>query len=192
MILPPSEIEGAKITRLDLAIDYRECLENVLSGFDFTRKQTRVAYQDKGGSRTGVCIGRGSERIVVYDKAAESGAEELRTRIEIQLAGKKLPARNLDDLRKTFAQRDWDPFDQITLNQVGFPTEVDHFTKIQRERLADLKPILRREGLFSARREFNKQGNFIRDFRSLISVTPWSEQPSDTLRKYFADYFNTP
>lgn len=190
-ILSGRELEDSRITRLDIAIDYPKDLATVLSGFDFKRKQAQVCFLDKGGQRTGIRVGKGAERIQVYDKAVEADQPGSLTRIEIQLSGKKLPTRDLSRLTKVLSKGNWNPFDQISLNNVVLPENSASLADSQQERLASLAPILNREGLFSARRIFNKQGNFIRDFQPLIKIQPWQEQPSESFKKHFVGFLNT-
>lgn len=189
-LLSKQEIKNLRITRLDLAIDYQEELSSILRGFDFKRKQAQVSYIDRGGKRTGLCIGKGTEKILVYDKAIESNLSQPLTRIEVQLSGKKLPARDLSSLEKVLLDTKWNPFDQISLNDVELPEHPASLPSIQQERLSSLTPILNREGLFSARRVFNEQGNFQRDYQSLINVQPWKQQPYASFKEHFSNFFN--
>lgn len=190
LLLSKQEIKDLRITRLDLAIDYQEELASILRGFDFKRKQAQVSYSDKGGKRTGLCVGKGTEKILVYDKAIESNLSQPLTRIEVQLSGKKLPARDLSGLEKVLLGTKWNPFDQISLNDVGLPENPASLPSIQQERLSLLTPILNREGLFSARRVFNEQGNFQRDYQPLINIQPWKQQPYTSFKEHFSNFFN--
>lgn len=185
------EIEQLRIVRLDLALDYTLPFGDLLQRFDFTRKQARIAYQDEGGSRTGITIGRGSEKIVVYDKARESGQNGPITRIEIQMTGAKLPTRSLESLQETLVVSKWNPFEHISLNDIVVSSTQSLPTENQRLKAARLSAILSREGFFAAKRVLNEQGNFGRDFGMLMSVKPWVIQPAKAFKERIADFFNS-
>jgi len=50
-LLSPQELTDLKITRLDLALDYKQPLSSILRGFDFRKKQEQVSFQDRGANR---------------------------------------------------------------------------------------------------------------------------------------------
>jgi hypothetical protein len=189
-ILFEQEIQDLRLTRLDLAIDYSQPISSVLPGFDFKWKQAQVSFIDEGGQRTGVRIGKGTEKLQIYDKAIESNLPHFLTRIEIQLSGAKLPTRSLKGFQEALLQNDWNPFEIVTLSQVTFPDDLEAFTKAEQDRLRSLKPVLNREGFFAAKRHFGHQGNFQRDYLSLINIQPRAEQPASSFKRLICDFFN--
>ncbi len=176
--LTDGELNAASLTRLDLCIDYREPLQDILRGLDIGQKQCRTSFTDKGAVRTGVLVGIGNEKIVIYDKALESGVQAPLTRIEIQLSGAKLPVRTFSDLPAALQTPTWNPFSKITLNTVAYLDAI-HREPHEQERLSQLRAVLDREGLFSARRTLNCHGNFWRDYGHLFQITPRRRQPMD-------------
>lgn len=188
-ILTDQERAEMRLTRMDLALDYKAPLEQLIHGLDVSHKLVRIAYTDKGSARTGVTIGKGSEKIVVYDKAKESSLPGPRTRIEIQLTGAKLPARRLSDLPTILSNpKKWPCFGNVSLAHVAVGENIVGFTEIQKVRLADLRSILKREGLLSARRTLNAKGNFDRDYGPFLEITPASEQPMQAFQRLIGDF----
>ncbi len=188
-ILLPEEILQLRVTRLDVALDYPLDLQTTLSGLDYVHKQSKVTYQDRGGHRTGICVGTGNEKIVVYDKAAKANQDSDLTRIELQLSGTKLPARSLEGIETAILSEEWNPFKAIALNTVKITPLPNTLSTTQQERLQNLDSLLKREGLFSARRTLNEQGNFTRDYGSLFTAEPWPEQPAESFKKQIRTFF---
>ena len=178
-LLRDDELDELQISRLDIAIDYEIPLSSLLRGLDVTHKFARASYDDLGALRTGMLIGRGPEKILVYDKAYESGLPSPLTRIEIQLSGKKLPTRSYRNLAETL--KTWSPFRAIHLHEVELAS--NFLSEAQQERRNQLHYLMERDGLLAARRVLNQNQNFDRDFSPLMALTPWSEQPSDAYTK---------
>ena len=188
-MLSEQELSETRLTRLDLALDYPAPLGVVLHGLDVSQKQVRIAYTDKGATRTGLAVGCGPERIVVYDKALKSKLAEPRTRIETQLSGAKLPTRKLDDLPALLASHKGRLFfGNVSLSEVVV-ADATGLQEGQISRFADLRSMLNREGLLSAKRAFNANGNFERDYAGFLQITPASEQPAQAFRRLIRDFF---
>lgn len=185
--LPPLALEGFRLTRLDVAVDYPSPLATITEGLDIGFKRAKVTYQDHGNKRTGILVGKGSEKILVYDKSAESGLTEPLTRIELQLSGAKLPAKTIPHLLKTLPH--WSPFDAITINHITYKENLLLSDRDQK-RLQEIKQLLSREGLFSARKILNEKRNFDRDYKKLISIEPWQHQPNLVFQNQISLFIN--
>jgi hypothetical protein len=183
-----------RLNRVDLALDYEAPLEEVLQGLDVGQKRIRIAYLDEGATRTGMTIGKGTETIIVYDKARESKLAQPRTRIEIQLKGAKLPTRTLDELphRLAYSPRTLSYFASISISRVVVADAAKELTEAQVDRRAEVLSILKREGLLSAKRSLNVNGNFIRDYGSFIQIIPVSEQPNEAFQRLIPPFFDGP
>ncbi len=189
-ILSSSELASLRVTRLDVAIDYEMAFSEFIQGFEVRNKQVRTAYTDEGPGRTGILFGRGTEKIQVYDKALESGLTESLSRLELQLAGSHLPTQKFTELSTALVGPLWQPFDAISISKVRVLEPSEIWSQSQRERMAELSVLLRREGYSSARRALNGQGNFERDYLPFLEVQPWSEQPTATYNRLIHKFLN--
>lgn len=187
-ILEESDLETATITRIDLAVDYPTSLDRVLQGFDFTRKQAQFQFLDKGAKRTGIRIGKGMEKIQIYDKSLKSNSPKPMTRIEIQMGGSKLPAKKLNNLEQALRSPLNNPFDLITLSDIRTVSPAN-LSDSKIKKLTELEHVVKREGYFSARRLLNKNGNFERDYFPLLTKTAWSSQPKDYFTEQIGNFF---
>jgi hypothetical protein len=188
-IFSEEELSQARVKRLDLAIDYPMPFQELIRGFDFSLKQSQFQFLDKGAKRTGIRIGKGNEVIQIYDKSKESKLLAPLTRIEIQLKGKKLPSQSFNSIQSALMTQNQNPFATLSLNDLE-PTNPSILAGSQKVRAEQLQHHLTREGLFSARRVFNDNGNFIRDYAPLLKISPWAEQPSETFRKQITLFLN--
>lgn len=178
--------EAIQITRLDVAIDYAVNIQKLIRGLDLRNKQVDTRFTDKCGRRTGALFGKGNEKLSVYDKGLEAGLSEELTRIELQLRGSKLPARKWKELDLVL-QSDCDFFSHISLADVAVKEEI---LESRKKRTATLKRDLERDGLFAFRKALNVHGNFERDVRPLLEVTPWEDQPQTAFKRLFKQWFS--
>ena len=190
-ILTLQELDALRITRLDLAVDYSESFESILQSVDVTHKQLRVKFTDKGNKRTGMMIGQGNEKLVIYDKGHEQKSNTVRTRLELQLTGAKLPARDLDSLRKTILAHDLKrrPFERVTLFEIKIRNTPALSSPLALERLRDLQVLFKREGFLATRKRLSENGNFDRDYGPLFELVPRAEQPDKTLARSLEAFF---
>ena len=184
-ILSEDELSGFKISRLDLSLDYDVPFELLIRGLDVAHKRAKITYTDNGANRTGLLIGKGNEKLLVYDKSIESQSSSPWSRIEFQLSGVKLPAKNLRELSESLLHSN--PFKAVTLNKVSILEEAAK-SESRSERIQEIRQLLKREGLLSARKVLNSHRNFDRDYRKLITITPWDEQPSGAFKNNICDF----
>lgn len=93
-------IDEARISRLDLTVDYEIPFATMLQSLDVAHKRQRTEYQEASGVKTGLKIGHGTDKIIAYDKARECGSNEPKSRIELQLNGRSAPKTSMRDVSK--------------------------------------------------------------------------------------------
>ena len=191
-VLMPEELSSMRLTRLDLALDFPVNLDGFLRSFDVIYKRSKISYLDEGAQRTGLIVGRGNEKILVYDKAREQHLPNPLTRLELQISGRKLPTKSFDELPFFFSSENtWSPFEHIELNSITDRKSLA-LTPTESARLSEFRSLLSREGYLSARRVFNKQGNFDRDYKPLIEIRRVKNQPSQNFKRLIHNFFNQP
>lgn len=182
-------IENARISRMDLTVDYLEPWSKVVRGLSIEHKRKRVQYLEHSGQRTGIQAGSGSQVIVVYDKRAESKLDHDITRIELQLKGKELPIRTFKDLSQLPDRlKNSNLFSGIILNEISI-TELRGDNPLRLKRLGELTALLEHEGYFIARKKLNSSNNFNRDYAPLLNIRMWDRQPQEVIEKFVYDYF---
>ena len=190
-ILTGNELKNIKITRLDITVDYFETLENVLQSLNVINKQVEVEYMEKASRRTGMMIGKGSEIIVVYDKADRSNRSDPLTRIELQIAGKKLPTRDIFKLKESLlADKGKSHFNTLTLNHITLDKPHDVESKAVHDRFKEFETLLKHDGYLSARKKLNENGNFKRDYGAFFILDPWDNQPEKVFNQSMESFFN--
>jgi hypothetical protein len=177
-LLPVDCLESAKVSRLDLNIDFNKPFSELIRQIDLKNKRCALTFMDDGGSRTGIIVGKGKEQIVIYDKAKKERLEKPLSRIELRLSGSKLPTKSISDIPSKIREMSF--FDKVA----GFDVEVGKgpFLPDQEKKLTQFEGVLNRDGLFAAKRSLNKTRNFNRDFKSLINLKPWQIQPADIFK----------
>lgn len=197
-LLTQDELDQARITRLDLCVDYPIPFSEMRMGVDVARKQVATAYDQKGGTINGIRIGArdGEETIQIYDKQLEAGLAFPLSRVESQLTGQKVPAPHISDLprlamlAKSGRLR---PFGALRLHKVAFKAESEVRTTAEAIRLGKLQALIEHWGLHSGRRALNgKCRNFVRDFAPLLTLTPRHPHPDEALAASIQAYFATP
>ena len=191
-IFSVQELEALEVTRLDLAVDYPEEFMSVLNSLDVQHKRTKIQFMDEGSRRTGLNVGKGSEKLVVYDKGLKSGNTEPLTRLELQLSGAKLPAKTLNGIERSLTNDSTCTFfDKVSLYQIE-TRELSNVPSIGgRDRLQELQIMLKREGYLATRKKLDENGNFLRDYGPLMVITPKPEQPNMTFRVGMKRFFKT-
>ncbi|MBC7420563.1 MAG: hypothetical protein H7328_07540 [Bdellovibrio sp.] len=177
-VVPKEPILNAKVTRLDLNLDFECSFSALTQMLDIKNKRSSLTFIDESGSRTGLIIGKGNEKIEIYDKAKKENLTDNFTRIELRLGKSKLPSRSIIDIPNMVA---------AGLHFEGLVGVNTRFTDLplnteQSLRLAAFKHNLERDGFYSAKKMMNQSRNFDRDFSKLIKVDNWKIQPSQLFK----------
>ena len=178
----PAFEKKATVQRIDLTVDYQTDLKTLLASLDIQQKQRGLGYSSDLGTRTGLQVGKGSEVIVVYDKALLEGEEGPRSRVEVQLKGKKLPIKKLGEIDRLPALIAAAGIGKnIQLGHATFPEQEILLTPQQVERRSELLTLIKHEGLFAARKKLGNSRNFDRDYRIFLRLMPWERTFQDVL-----------
>lgn len=191
MILETEEVAAARIQRLDLAIDYDADLPTILKSLDIPNKRSRVVFMDEGSTRTGIMVGKGTEKIIAYDKAKRERIGGPLTRIELQLKGQKLPTRRFELLDSAIA--DWLPhsfFTKISMHGIRLNENMGQISQRHGDRINELKVMLQKDGFYASRCSLNQNRNFKRDYLPLLQTTPWTTQPIEIIKRDLEVFFN--
>jgi hypothetical protein len=183
-------IADSRMHRLDFAVDYETPFANMLTCIDVTHKRQRSEFQEKSGVKTGLIIGTGSNKILVYDKALEQGVPGSLSRIELQLTGKSVPDTKLKLLPNTISASEFSPFHLVRLNDVAIDASaLTHSTEIV-HRMQEFRTLLQHNGFYGARKALNQARNFDRDYMKHLTLTRWTHDPNTVLRKSLLNFFN--
>lgn len=175
----------AKISRLDLNLDYPVCFPDFIRCLDITNKRASLTFIDEAGERTGLIIGKGNETIAIYDKAKHANLTTPLTRIEVRLKQTKLPAKTMSEL--TVAIQNKYHFESLRLINL---TYIQTNLKEQITKQDRFKSICDRDGYFLARKSENRTRNFDRDFKNVILVTLNAVQPNEQFKRHIGDFIN--
>jgi len=181
---------SAKIQRIDLTVDYHTPFANMLRCLDVTHKRIRTEYQEHSGIKTGLLIGAGANKIVVYDKSKERGEQLDRSRIEIQLSGNAAPKVTIDDLPRALIVPEFRPFKSLRLSDVRIDVSAATHPEAVVHRMAEFETLWRHNGFYGARKALNGSRNFQRDVQQLLTLQRWSIEPDDVLRESLNRFFN--
>lgn len=181
-----TNLTEARISRLDLNIDYPIQFKEFIKNLDVTKKRASLTFVDEAGERTGLIIGKGNETITVYDKTKQASLESSVTRMEIRLKQNMLPSRTLDGLPEAIINKIF--FENLKLIELLYhpPLLQEHSLKQER-----FKSNCDRDGYFLARKLENQKRNFDRDFKHLITVSQNTTQPTEHFKRHIGDYFNS-
>lgn len=177
-IVPLEALQEAVLTRVDLNIDFNLPFSQLIQQIDVKQKSVSVRYEDKGADKTGIYFGKGSELLVIYDKAKKDRQGSSHSRVELRMSGNKLPTKSLYELRERLAGNDFFTKIEGTLVEINSPV----LTEVQCQKLQDFQSILRREGLFAARKAMSRNRNFNRDFANSVKFVPWPSHPSEIFK----------
>lgn len=177
-ILPSEVLQSSVITRIDLNIDFNMPFSQLIQQIDVKKKSTSVLYEDKAGDKTGIYIGKGSEVLVIYDKEKKEKLSSSHSRIELRLSGTRLPTKSLYKLPRYLSDLEY--FSKIEGQLVQL--KASNLNELQSQKAQDFQSILRREGLFAARKAMSKNRNFERDFAQLLQTCPWGLPPSEIFK----------
>ena len=182
-------IDGAKIIRLDLTVDYAAPFNTTLQALDVTYKKQRTEYEESSGIKTGIKIGSGTSKIIVYDKGLENGSHKPTSRIELQLSGRSVPKVTLRDIPKFLKKPDFEPFNSIKLHDITLDASAATHPEHIVERLKQFETLLRHTGYFGARKAVSQSRNFERDYLRYMTRQPWTHTPDSVLRQSLINFF---
>lgn len=180
-----------KIKRLDINFDYQIPFNEFLKCVEINGKQTDVEYTNQRGIQTGIRIGKGPEKINIYNKTEQAQLDEPISRIELQLSGEKLPTKTFENLLDALqSERFYKSYlERFLLSDVSFSNK-ELLTEAQQTKQSEFKFTLEKDSLYKAKQLFNKNNNFERDFKGIIERHPWNQQPKLIFSKLINKYFN--
>lgn len=179
ILLPVHVIQKAQVNRIDLNIDFSITFTDLIQKIDVKNKSTSTSFDEKAGKRTGLYIGKNPEFLAIYDKSNKTGQSEPCTRVELRLAGKKLPCRSVFEIPKYLLSNKY--FSALLGCDLTF---IDtNLNEKQKNKLQEFKTILKRDGLYSARKSMNKTHNFDRDFNQMLKMDKWHTSISEAYRE---------
>ncbi|MDZ4676321.1 MAG: hypothetical protein SGI74_02335 [Oligoflexia bacterium] len=177
-VIPNDSLINAKVSRLDLNLDFACSFSSLTQMLDIKNKRSSLAFIDESGSRTGLIIGKGDEKIEIYDKAKKENLADQFTRIELRLGKTKLPSRSIMDIPKVVAEGlHFEALVGLNARFTDLPINTE-----QSQRFAAFKHNLERDGFYSAKKIMNQSRNFDRDFSKLLKIENWTIQPSQLFK----------
>jgi hypothetical protein len=182
-------IDNFRIYRIDLAVDYMTPFSNLLKCLDIAHKRQRTEFQEKSGLKTGLIVGVGSNKLVIYDKANESGLNESMSRIELQLTGKSVPTTTIHQLQETLCSADFRPFGIVRLHDVEVHSHPSTHPNPVVERINEFKTLVQHNGFYGARKSLNQARNFDRDYAKHLTLSHWSLDPNEVLHESLMEFF---
>lgn len=179
---------NSKLLRLDFTVDYFEKYEQILKGLDVSHKSSNVEFMN-GSIKTGILIGKGDDKLLVYNKSKKERVSKPWTRIERQVRTSKLPVKTLEQLLYGYdAIYDFNPLGIVTLNHCEFVTH-HNFSQKETERFHEVKTLIHHEGYFLTRKKLNKHNNFHRDYSQFFTLTPYKVQPSQIFQQSLLEIY---
>jgi hypothetical protein len=174
-----------KILRLDLTIDLREDFKSISSGIVVKYKQSADVF--KKSKITGLNFGTGDEVIKVYNRSLKAKLPFDCTRIEILLKGKKLPFYTIKDFIKLVNDRDkfrlFNPFINISLNTLELKQNITTENELRAMYQLEITPY------FYFKKIHNQNGNFNRNFKDIIKLSPKKIQPTEIIETGLVQFF---
>ncbi len=102
--------------------------------------------------------------------------------MEIQLYGKKLPTKKLDELHSLILNANFNPFPNIEL----FDLEILPFNS---NKTKEFKILWEHDGFYTTKQKLNKNNNFTRDYIPFIKKKQWDTQPQQVFLEEMKKYF---
>lgn len=177
-LFPLQSIQNAKISRLDLNLDFSQPFETLIQKIDIKNKSIQTRYDDKGGHRTGMYIGKEPSMIAIYDKSRKEKLSSPLTRIELRLSGNKLPCRSINEVTKKLQSNTF--FNELVGCELKF--KENNLNEHQKSKIQEFKSIMKRDGLCAARKTMNQSRNFDRDFNKIMESTKWATPISEAYK----------
>ncbi len=183
-IVPQEALNSSVITRVDLNLDFSCDFSELLKSIDIKNKRSSLTYIDDSGVRTGMIIGKGNETIAVYDKSRKDKLEKPISRIELRLSGAKLPTRSQTALQSKLLHNDY--FFQINgIHVAALPS-----SQSSQDKVNTFSTMIKRDGLFAAKRVLSQHRNFDRDYGKLFMFESWTNQPTELFKNEIHKFFN--
>ncbi len=183
-VVPQQSVVEAQVTRIDLNLDFACSFASLTQMLDVKNKRSALTFIDTSGSRTGLIIGKGDEKIEIYDKAKLENLPHPLCRVELRLAKKKLPDRSIEKIPVAILSASY--FEGLTGMNTSFTDVV--ITSEQALRLSTFKHSLVRDGFYSAKKSMNQMRNFDRDFAKLIRCEYWTIQPTQLFNSKIKEF----
>ncbi len=180
-LIEPFSLNDLKIRRMDLSCDYEMPFSTFNESIDIKLKKSKRDYLKAGKEISGVYFGTGSETIMIYNKSLEQKEIlQIKSRIEAQLKGNKLPTKLATDLENSelliskIAYSN--PFINSEIYDITYNSEIEH-----QEQIKEFKILASAFGFQGAKQQLNKNRNFERDYGHLIKRQLLTPQPADVL-----------
>jgi hypothetical protein len=175
------------IYRLDFTYDIFEDYYQILSGLTVLNKSARTEFVD-GSIRSGLQIGVGDDKFVIYDKGFKEKTDFSWTRIERQISGTKVFIKTLGEMKSSIEKiLEFDPFSTVSLNNIHFQgASLSHG---QRVKYDELRTLIKHEGFYLARKKLSKDRNFIRDYERFFQLIKYTNQPRDIFNRDIIKFF---
>lgn len=174
----PEDFVDTKISRLDLNLDFTLDYQTLIQSYNVKNK--RVEHEFIEVSQTGIRSGRGNECIEIYNKSLKEKYSNPLTRIEVRLKGKKIPFKNLDDLKKNFVIKIGKSkvFENVELLSANVLSDQILPSSLHKK-AAIIADTLKNDGFMKLRKKYNKNSNFSRDIGRILQTIPWPKQPNE-------------
>lgn len=184
VIIPPYGFNTATISRMDLNIDFQCEFMQFIKHFDIKFKRSSFEFFGASGKREGLRIGKGNEKIVIYDKSEEMQTDTPLTRMELRVAQCKIPCKLLKDITPEILQQNF------FKNIVGLNVYDGDMLILpeQQEKLTKFRSALSKDGFHLTTAILDKNGNFKRDYAKIIKVKTWEKQPDQLFREHIRSF----
>lgn len=173
-VVPIERIRTAKVSRLDLNLDFKCSLTQLIQSLNVKNKSVSHSFTDKGGIRTGLIIGKNPGSFTIYDKALKTSTLSPHSRIELRLSKNRLPTKSTYEIPSLLVSTAF--FEELEGLSVTFPDTAHP------ERLLKFKSIFERDGFYAARKAMSITRNFDRDLARHLKIEQWASQPSNLFK----------
>lgn len=178
----------ANLYRMDFTFDLFESYQKVLEGLRINHKRANTEFHGGTKLRTGLNVGAGNDKYVIYNKGEKENSGFPWTRIERQMSGRSLFLKKVKDLRTSAAKIiAFNPLAEIEINSITFNDPASFSSKL--EKYNDLKSLVKHEGYFLAKKKLSQNRNFERDFAPFFQLIPAITQPQEVFNKDISTFF---
>lgn len=192
-----NHFEYMKLFRLDFNVDLPVSFNAVRKMLRVKYKQLNARHDGRSSRITGLNFGGGDESVCAYNKAYQVSknetSDDLRSRIEIRLKGKRLPIKKIHELpmviKNTKYGRPINPFYFLSLEPFTLADESSIKDPKKLRKLVYLKSLIEASSLDYAIRKLNQNGNFMRDYKGLIEFHESPYDLDDILLNNLFDFF---
>ena len=188
-LLPLIDLHNTRVFRLDLAVDYEVSFKMINQNLDCKYKRVKIEFLSKSGQWTGMNIGSGNEKFVIYDHKERHRGSQPKTRIECQIKGAKIPISSIVDISMLPERlKARNPFSALELKSVQTCSLSDYSSERDQRRIKKLKVLIEYNGFLSARKKLNTHRNFKRDYEKYLRFEENFEQPADIIFRSLTKY----